>query len=100
MPETCVPVSRCQADAPMWLKGGHPVLGEGAVTRSACAHWSGNCCYWNTEIQVMACPGGYHVYRLEGSPSCNLRYCTGERVAGTAGSCGQGYPGKRRASGE
>ncbi|KAM7148492.1 pancreatic secretory granule membrane major glycoprotein GP2-like [Molossus nigricans] len=76
MPETCVPVSRCQTDAPMWLEGGHPILGEGAVTRSACAHWSGNCCYWNTPVQVMACPGGYHVYRLKGSPSCNLRYCT------------------------
>ncbi|XP_054433189.1 pancreatic secretory granule membrane major glycoprotein GP2 isoform X2 [Pteronotus mesoamericanus] len=76
MPETCVPVHRCQTDAPMWLNGTHPTLREGTVTRTACAQWSGNCCYWNTKIQVKACPGGYHVYRLEGSPACNLRYCT------------------------
>lgn len=78
MPETCVPMNRCQTNAPMWLQGAHPALGQGVVTRTACAHWSGNCCSWKAEVQVAACPGGYHVYRLEGTPSCNLRYCTGE----------------------
>lgn len=78
MADTCVPVFRCGADAPMWLNGTHPVLGQGIVTRTACAHWSGNCCFWKAEVRVKACPGGYHVYQLDGSPSCNLRYCTGE----------------------
>lgn len=78
MPDTCVPGYRCHTDAPMWLNGTHPVLGGGTVTRNACAYWSGNCCYWKTEVRVKACPGGYHVYWLNGSPSCNLRYCTGE----------------------
>lgn len=76
MPETCVPMHRCHTDAPMWLQGAHPAPGQGVVTRTACAHWSGNCCSWKVEVQVAACPGGYHVYRLEGTPSCNLRYCT------------------------
>lgn len=76
MADTCVPAYRCQADAPMWLNGTHPVLGQGTVNRTACAHWSGNCCFWKAEVRVKACPGGYHVYQLDGSPSCNLRYCT------------------------
>ena len=78
MAEDCVPVYRCQTAAPMWLNGAHPTLGQGIVSRTACAHWSDNCCLWKTEVLVKACPGQYHVYRLEGTPQCNLRYCTGE----------------------
>ncbi|XP_016012521.2 pancreatic secretory granule membrane major glycoprotein GP2 [Rousettus aegyptiacus] len=76
MPETCPSTYRCQTEAPMWLSGAHPTLGEGSVTRTVCAHWSGSCCYWNTKIQVKACPDDYYVYQLAGSPACNLRYCT------------------------
>eukprot|EP00069_Balaena_mysticetus_P009677 bmy_06291T0 len=76
MPEDCVPVYHCQTAAPMWLNGTHPTLGQGIVSRTACAHWSGNCCLWKTEVLVKACPGQYHVYRLEGTPQCSLRYCT------------------------
>ncbi|XP_042522814.1 pancreatic secretory granule membrane major glycoprotein GP2 isoform X1 [Dipodomys spectabilis] len=76
MSETCVPVYRCQTAAPMWLDGPHPVLGDGIVNRTACAHWSENCCFWQSEVLVKACPEGYHVYRLEGTPECALRYCT------------------------
>ncbi|XP_068422029.1 pancreatic secretory granule membrane major glycoprotein GP2 [Eschrichtius robustus] len=76
MAEDCVPVYHCQTAAPMWLNGTHPTLGQGIVSRTACAHWSGNCCLWKTEVLVKACPGQYHVYRLEGTPQCNLRYCT------------------------
>lgn len=76
MSETCVPVYRCQTAAPMWLSGSHPTVEEGIVIRSACAHWSGNCCLWKNEMKVKACSGGYHVYRLQGTPNCDLRYCT------------------------
>ncbi|CAK6445081.1 unnamed protein product [Pipistrellus nathusii] len=89
MPETCVPMHRCQTDAPMWLQGAHPAPGQGIVTRTACAHWSGNCCSWKAEVQVAACPGGYHVYRLEGTPSCNLRYCTDPATAEKETRCEQ-----------
>ena len=91
MPETCVPMYRCQTDAPMWLNGTHPTLGEGIVTRTACAHWSGNCCLWKTQVLVKACPGEFHVYQLEGTPKCNVRYCTGEPQR-DGGSCGVGPP--------
>ncbi|XP_037671264.1 pancreatic secretory granule membrane major glycoprotein GP2 [Choloepus didactylus] len=76
MPETCVPVYRCRTAAPLWLNGTHPSVEAGIVTRTACAHWSSNCCLWKTEVQVKACPGGYHVYRFQGTPACELRYCT------------------------
>ncbi|XP_076997839.1 pancreatic secretory granule membrane major glycoprotein GP2 [Tamandua tetradactyla] len=76
MPETCVPVYRCQTAAPLWLNGTHPSVEEGIVTRTACAHWSSNCCLWKTEVQVKTCQGGYHVYRLQGTPQCDLRFCT------------------------
>ncbi|XP_004373361.1 pancreatic secretory granule membrane major glycoprotein GP2 isoform X2 [Trichechus manatus latirostris] len=76
IPETCVPMFRCQTAAPMWLNGTHPSLEEGIVTRTACAHWSENCCLWNKEVSVKACPDGYYVYRLDGTPDCDLRYCT------------------------
>ncbi|XP_025858765.2 pancreatic secretory granule membrane major glycoprotein GP2 isoform X2 [Vulpes vulpes] len=81
MPETCVPMYRCQTDAPLWLNGTHPTLAEGIVNRTACAHWSGNCCLWKTVVQVKACPGEFHVYRLEGTPQCTLRYCTDASTA-------------------
>ncbi|XP_004855884.1 pancreatic secretory granule membrane major glycoprotein GP2 [Heterocephalus glaber] len=76
MSESCVPMRRCQADAPMWLNGTHPFLGDGIVQHTACAHWSESCCLWSTNVLVKACPGGYHVYRLESTPTCTLRYCT------------------------
>ncbi|XP_059107372.1 pancreatic secretory granule membrane major glycoprotein GP2 [Peromyscus eremicus] len=79
MPEACVEIYRCHASAPMWLDGPHPVLGDGIVSRTACANWNENCCFWSTEVQVKACSeesGSYHVYRLQGTPECSLRYCT------------------------
>ncbi|XP_036031817.1 pancreatic secretory granule membrane major glycoprotein GP2 [Onychomys torridus] len=79
MPEACVPIYRCHASAPMWLDGPHPVLGDGIVSRTACANWNENCCFWNTEVQVKACleeSESYYVYRLQGTPECSLRYCT------------------------
>lgn len=78
MAETCVPVLRCNTAAPMWLNGSHPSSSEGIVSRTACAHWSDQCCRWSTEIQVKACPGGFYIYNLTAPPECNLAYCTGE----------------------
>ncbi|XP_007516611.3 pancreatic secretory granule membrane major glycoprotein GP2 [Erinaceus europaeus] len=81
MADTCVPVKRCQTEAPMWLNGTHPTVEEGVVSLRACAHWSGNCCLWKQQIQVKACPGGYYVYQLNGTPACTLRYCTDASTA-------------------
>ncbi|XP_037363412.1 pancreatic secretory granule membrane major glycoprotein GP2 [Talpa occidentalis] len=76
MPEVCIPPFRCQTAAPMWLNGSHPMVEEGIVNRTACAHWSGNCCLWKSQVQVKACQDNYYVYRLQGAPACNLAYCT------------------------
>ncbi|KAH0631907.1 hypothetical protein JD844_019808, partial [Phrynosoma platyrhinos] len=76
MPEACVPVQRCNSDAPMWLNGSHPTSDVGIVNRIACAHWAGSCCLWSIPVQVKACVGGYYVYRLDGTPGCTMSYCT------------------------
>nr|XP_056707612.1 uromodulin-like [Euleptes europaea] len=89
MPEACVPMNRCNTNAPMWLDGSHPDQNAGIVTRVACAHWQGKCCIWSTTVQVKACTGGYYVYRLEGTPACTLSYCTDPNYTGsTCSQCG------------
>ncbi|XP_016012520.2 uromodulin isoform X2 [Rousettus aegyptiacus] len=88
LPETCVPVLRCNTAAPMWLNGSHPSSDEGIVSRTACAHWSGNCCLWSAPVQVKACAGGYYVYNLTAPPECYLAYCTDpSSVEGTCEEC-------------
>ncbi|XP_054992159.1 pancreatic secretory granule membrane major glycoprotein GP2 [Sorex araneus] len=81
LPETCVPMFQCDTLAPMWLNGQHPTVNEGIVSRKTCAHWSNNCCLWEREVQVKACSGGYYVYKLQGTPDCDLRYCTDPSTA-------------------
>lgn len=76
MPEVCVPSYRCQTYAPLWLNGGHPAIGDGIVDRTVCGNWVGNCCHFSGSIQVKACPGGYYVYGIKGTPGCSLTYCT------------------------
>ncbi|XP_075422142.1 uromodulin-like isoform X2 [Ascaphus truei] len=76
MPEVCVPTYSCGTTAPMWLSGSHPRPMDGIVNRTACAHWGDYCCLWSTDVQIKACPGGYHIYKFRGAPSCSLGYCT------------------------
>ncbi|XP_041432755.1 fibrillin-1 isoform X2 [Xenopus laevis] len=76
MPESCVPTWRCNSHIPMWLNGSHPIPTDGIVSRNACAHWAGVCCLWSSTVQIKACPGGYHVYKLNGTPGCSMTYCT------------------------
>uniref|UniRef100_A0A4X2JR74 ZP domain-containing protein n=2 Tax=Vombatus ursinus TaxID=29139 RepID=A0A4X2JR74_VOMUR len=81
IPEKCVSVNRCGTDAPVWLNGTHPSKEEGIVSRTACAHWSNNCCLWNMVVKVKACTGGFYVYKLNATPACNLAYCTDPNTA-------------------
>ncbi|XP_032316825.1 LOW QUALITY PROTEIN: uromodulin [Camelus ferus] len=88
LPETCVPILRCNTAAPMWLNGTHPSSDEGIVSRTACAHWNGDCCLWDAPVQVKACDGGYFVYNLTAPPECHLAYCTDpSSVEGTCEEC-------------
>ena len=80
MPTKCVPKLQCGTHAPGWLSGAHPTVGEGAVQRKVCFHWSSGCCQWSSNILVRNC-GGFFVYELDRPPACNLRYC-GEKTQG------------------
>ena len=75
MPTSCTPVQRCSTDATGWLKGGHPTVADGQVSRWVCFHYGNACCHWKRDIFVRNC-GSYYVYYLRGTPRCSLRYCT------------------------
>ena len=68
------PLYKCNTNAPGWLKGEHPSVADGQVTRKACFHWS-NCCSLSTNIKVRNC-GSYYVYYLKSTGSCWYRYCS------------------------
>ncbi|XP_043094032.1 adhesion G protein-coupled receptor E1-like [Puntigrus tetrazona] len=74
MPETCVAKGHCDTATTLWIRGGHPKVEDGIVTRDVCGHWDNYCCFfWSFPIKVKACPGSYYVYELI-SPAV---YCSG-----------------------
>ncbi|XP_039540196.1 uncharacterized protein LOC120487851 [Pimephales promelas] len=76
IPDTCVAQSRCGTDAPLWIRGGHPTVTDGVVTRDVCGHWNNFCCYFGSyPIKVKACPGDYYVYELVSPAWSNSAYC-------------------------
>ncbi|XDV15907.1 hypothetical protein PO909_015848, partial [Leuciscus waleckii] len=76
IPDTCVAQSRCGTDFPLWIRGGHPTVTDGVVTRDVCGHWNNYCCYYGSfPIKVKACPGNYYVYELVRPTVCNSAYC-------------------------
>ncbi|KAI4899389.1 hypothetical protein NFI96_002372 [Prochilodus magdalenae] len=76
MPDKCVSPNSCEATIPLWLKGGHPGLGDGVVTRQVCGSSYQACCqYKSYPIQVKACPGNYYVYEFIRPAVCGV-YCT------------------------
>ncbi|XP_078357489.1 uncharacterized protein LOC144642401 isoform X1 [Oculina patagonica] len=74
MPDQCVPSYRCGTHAPGWLRGVHPLVSEGVVSRTVCYSWRGKCCSWRSTISVRNC-GSFYVYKLQRAPKCKLRYC-------------------------
>ncbi|KAM4697755.1 uncharacterized protein WCC33_013356 [Rhinophrynus dorsalis] len=73
--EHCVSEYNCGTQSPMWLNDTHPTPEEGIVNRFACASWSNDCCMWSHPILIKACPGEFFVYKLQGTPGCNMAYC-------------------------
>nr|XP_021333191.1 pancreatic secretory granule membrane major glycoprotein GP2-like [Danio rerio] len=81
IPDTCVAVSRCGTDYPLWIRGGHPTVEDGVVTRDVCGNAGSYCCYFGSfPIGVKACPGNYYVYELLKPTTCNLAYCAGNYI--------------------
>ncbi|XP_059815959.1 uncharacterized protein LOC132387603 isoform X3 [Hypanus sabinus] len=75
IPEMVVPQGCCCGKKSSWLKGPHPNVGEGEVTRAVCFSKDENPCEKNQEIRVKNC-SGYFVYRLEPPTGNDSVYCT------------------------
>ena len=78
MADTLVPKYHCGTSATGYLTGGHPTVGQGAVSRRVCFHWSDNDCLWSNDIRVRNC-GAFYVYELSKPPVCTLRYCGNQK---------------------
>ncbi|XP_040211689.1 uromodulin-like [Rana temporaria] len=76
IPEHCVPRSSCGTNIPIWMNGSHPTVGDGIVNRTACSSYYDECCTRPYNISVKMCPGGFYVYKLQGTPDYNYAYCT------------------------
>ncbi|XP_073697997.1 adhesion G protein-coupled receptor E3-like [Garra rufa] len=63
--DTCVANYSCGTAVPLWIRGGHPTVQDGVVTRDVCGHWDNYCCYFGSyPIKVKACSGNHYVYEL------------------------------------
>ena len=80
MPDKCVLMERCGTRHPGWLKGKHPTVAEGVVTRKVCYSEMDACCRQKNIVKVKNC-GGHYVYELQRTRCNNFRYC------GNAGAC-------------
>lgn len=65
----------CGTTYPGYLSNGHPSPDDGMVSRTVC-FYVGSCCGWSRSVNVINCAGLYYVYELNGTPSCNSRYCS------------------------
>ena len=74
MATSCTSYRRCGTYYTGWLNGGHPTVADGQVTRTVCFSSGYPCCAFSTSIKVRNC-GSYYVYYINGTPTCNLRYC-------------------------
>ncbi|KAG1944787.1 putative GPI-anchored adhesin-like protein PGA18, partial [Pimephales promelas] len=76
IPDTCVVRYSCGTDTGLWIRGGHPTVTDGVVTRDVCGHAYNYCCYFGSfPIKVKACPGDYYVYELVSPTECSIAYC-------------------------
>ncbi|KAG1973505.1 pancreatic secretory granule membrane major glycoprotein GP2-like [Pimephales promelas] len=65
IPDTCVAEYSCGTWTALWIRGGHPTVTDGVVTRELCGNDESFCCsYRSYPIKVKACPGDYYVYEL------------------------------------
>ena len=76
---SCIPrddtnILKCSTHGVSWLNGAHPSVSEGAVTRTVCFSWNGDCCFHQKDIKVINC-GLFYIYKLVSTSACNHRYC-------------------------
>ncbi len=81
IPDTCVAQYSCGTDIALWIRGGHPTVEDGVVTRDVCGYAGNYCCYVGSyPIKVKACPGNYYVYELVTPTRCSAAYCAGNYI--------------------
>ncbi|XP_058624844.1 adhesion G protein-coupled receptor E1-like [Onychostoma macrolepis] len=86
IPDMCVEIYSCGAQMPLWIRGGHPTVEDGVVTRDVCSHWNNYCCYYGSyPIKVKACPGNYYVYELVRPTIYPAAYCAVAPETSSAG---------------
>ncbi len=79
MPEMCVAIGHCDTSTTLWIRGGHPTVEDGVVTRDVCGHWNNYCCFfWSFPVKIKACPGNYYVYELIRPAVYCSGYCAGD----------------------
>ncbi len=81
IPDTCVALYSCGTGIALWIRGGHPTVKDGVVTRDVCGYAGGYCCFYlSNPIKVKACPGNYYVYELVHPTGCDFAYCAGNYI--------------------
>ena len=71
----CVDRGKCGTTYPGWLDGAHPTMEEGEVPRTVYfGAYPDDCYKASKNIEVKYC-STYYVYKLDGTPGCNERYC-------------------------
>ncbi|XDV15971.1 hypothetical protein PO909_015878 [Leuciscus waleckii] len=81
IPDTCVARYSCGTDIPLWIRGGHPTVTDGVVTRDVCGNDRSYCCYYGSfPIKVKACPDNYYVYELIRPTVCYSAFCAGNYI--------------------
>ncbi|KAI2645229.1 Uromodulin [Labeo rohita] len=84
IPDTCVARGYCGTSYPLWIRGGHPTVQDGVITRGVCCDGGSYCCYYGSyPIKVKACPGNYYVYELVSPIWCNSAYCAVTNISST-----------------
>ncbi|XP_013403680.1 von Willebrand factor D and EGF domain-containing protein-like isoform X2 [Lingula anatina] len=79
MYQQCPTTQSCGTDRPVWLKGTHPTVADGIVSRKACVpnftEEYKPCCRREIDIRVKNC-GAYFVYQLNKTHICEEVYCS------------------------
>ncbi|RMX45177.1 hypothetical protein pdam_00017487 [Pocillopora damicornis] len=67
----------CGTTDRLYLKGQHPLFGEGEVTRKLCIAKGNKACEQEQSIQIINC-GAFYMYKLYNNGECSppWRYCT------------------------
>ena len=81
MPTSIVSPNHCGTVAPIWLKGNHPSVADGTVTRKACINAFGinNGCAQSFKVKIRNC-SSFYVYFLRPTYSCAVAYCAGKNI--------------------